>query len=86
MNEQVIIYKENYELISSLLTKKEKIKFFEGLFNYMFNGIEPKFKNTNQEIIFNLMIISNFMVNETLKNCKKNQKKGTKNYDKNCTR
>ena len=86
MSEQVVIYKENYESISKLLTKKEKIKFFEGLFNYMFYGIEPKFKNTNQEIIFYIMKISNFMVNESLKNCKKNQEKRAKNYDKNCTR
>lgn len=86
MSEQVVIYKENYESISKLLTKKEKNKFFEGLFNYMFYGIEPKFKNTNQEIIFYIMKISNFMVNESLKNCKKNQEKRTKNYDKNCTR
>lgn len=80
MNEQVIIYKENYELISSLLTKKEKIKFFEGLFDYMFKGIEPTFKNDFQKIMFN------FMVNESLRNYKKNQEKRTKNYDKNCTR
>lgn len=78
MSEQVVIYKENYELISKLLTKKEKYKFFEGLFNYMFNGIEPKFKNTNQEIIFYSMKISNFMVNESLRNCKKIRKKDQK--------
>ena len=41
----------------------------------MFYGIEPKFKNTNQEIIFNIMKISNFMVNESLRNYKKNQEK-----------
>lgn len=29
MNEQVIIYKENYELISSLLAKKEKYEFLK---------------------------------------------------------
>lgn len=69
MNEQVIIYKENYELISSLLAKKEKYEFFEGLFDYMFNGIEPIFKNDFQKIMFN------FMVNESLRNYKKNQKK-----------
>lgn len=70
MNEQVIIYKENYELISSLLAKKEKYEFFEGLFDYMFKGIKPIFKNKFQKIMFN------FMVNEALRNYKKNQKKG----------
>lgn len=69
MNEQVIIYKENYELISALLTKKEKYEFFEGLFDYMFKGIKPIFKNKFQKIMFN------FMVNEALRNYKKNQKK-----------
>lgn len=70
MNEQVIIYKENYELISSLLAKKEKYELFEGLFDYMFKGIEPIFKNKFQKIMFN------FMVNESLRNYKKTQKKG----------
>lgn len=79
MNEQVIIYKENYELISSLLAKKEKYEFFEGLFDYMFKGIKPIFKNKFQKIMFN------FMVNESLRN-KKKIKKRAKNYDKNCIR
>lgn len=79
MNEQVIIYKENYELISSLLAKKEKYEFFEGLFDYMFKGIKPIFKNKFQKIMFN------FMVNESLRNYKK-IKKRAKNYDKNCIR
>ena len=46
----------------------------------MFKGIEPTFKNDFQKIMFN------FMVNESLRNYKKNQEKRTKNYDKNCTR